>query len=187
MKLKNKFKQICILQPPATLHWKKKRPQNGQQGLEMCLPLGFWALRSTFANNRFFDCAEFWNLFFGYIFGRKKIIHFPGWGPLPSPPLDIFDLVYTFIYPQGVPHLWNKFSKILFEKSLSEKRKIHEKVVTDFLEFIGFMVFKMTVLISRLTSFNDLENSTPYFCRFFCFFHFILPISPPPLFFSSSP
>ena len=41
--------------------------------------------------------------------------------------------------------MWNKFSKIFREISRSKKWKIHEKVVSHFLEFIGF--------ISRLTSF----------------------------------
>jgi len=34
---------------------------------------------------------------------------------------------------------------MFFEKYLSEKLNIHEKVVTYFFEFIGFMIFKMTL------------------------------------------
>ena len=60
-----------------------------------------------------------------------------------------FDLVYSSIYPQGIPHLRKKISKIFPEKSMSEKSKIHEKVVTHFVEFIGFMVCKTTGSISR--------------------------------------
>ena len=41
------------------------------------------------------------------------------------------------------------FSLILFEQSIKEKFKIHEKPVTHFIELISFMVCKMTSSISR--------------------------------------
>ena len=44
------------------------------------------------------------------------------------------------MYPQGGPHLWNKFSKSFHQKSMSEKWKIHEKVVKQEI-FAIFRVF----------------------------------------------
>ena len=42
-----------------------------------------------------------------------------------------FSSFYSSTYPQGIWHLWKKFN-----------RKIHEKVITHFVEFWGFMVCK---------------------------------------------
>ena len=55
--------------------------------------------------------------------------------------------------PPGYAHLWKKFRRFFSEKSMSEKWKIQKNVVTYFFEFIGFMVCKTSVSISRLTSF----------------------------------
>ena len=75
---------------------------------------------------------------------------------------------------------WNFFfiSKIFLEKSINQKWKIHEKLVTDFLELIGFIYIKTTVSISRLTSFlrfgkrcflaKDISNSLSFFILHFC-------------------
>ena len=75
---------------------------------------------------------------------------------------------------------WNFFfiSKIFLEKSINQKWKIHEKLVTDFLELIGFIYIKTTVSISRLTSFlrfgkrcflaRDISNSLSFFIVHFC-------------------
>ena len=54
---------------------------------------------------------------------------------------------YCFLALYRVPH--TPMASDIYEKSMSEKWKIHEIVVTHFLEFIGFMVFKTTSLISR--------------------------------------
>ena len=71
-----------------------------------------------------------------------------------------------------------KFQRFFLEKSINKKRKINEKLVTDFFELIGFIYIKTTVSISWLTSFlrfgkrcflaRSISNSLSFFILHFC-------------------
>ena len=75
---------------------------------------------------------------------RKKLLAF--WTP--------YILSYT---PGALPICEKKFRRF-FPKNLRVKNeKSIKNVVTNFLEFIGFMVFKTTILISRVS--YGLENN----------------------------
>ena len=96
---------------------------------------------------------------------RKKLLAF--WTP------------YILSHTPGALPIGEKKICRFFPKNLWVKNeKSIKNVVTNFLEFIGFMVFKTTVSISRLTSFlrfgkrcflaRDISKSL----SFFMFFHF---------------
>ena len=87
---------------------------------------------------------------------------------------------HTFFHiPHGQCPFVKKKNRRFFPKNLSVKNENSIKnVVTNFLEFIGFMVCKITVSISRLTCFlrfeklcfvaRDISNSLSFFILHFC-------------------
>ena len=62
--------------------------------------------------------------------------------------------------------LVTKNSEVFFEKYMSKKWKIHEKVVNHFVEFIGFMVCKTTGAISGSFLMKKIAKKNPCIQRY---------------------